>query len=198
MAQQPPQRPSWQPYAPPPGPHGPTPPQQAWHGSPTPRPGGTGKIVAIVLVIATAVIVLIGTIAVITVVTRSGDPASTSVRPEEIVVNYLSALNAGECERATGLLAEAHLRDTGITSEEAVADCYRVEGLPENVGATLTVESTRLITEYDDRAVVEARFTLDAPASGRDPVTQEADYILHKEAGEWRIYDVGDPRLIGP
>jgi hypothetical protein len=183
--------------------------QPSWPTQPPPlppqQPSGSGRTVVLAVAAAAAAVVAIGVVGLgvhLAARSSSSSPPATDTGvagledPEQVVTDYLNAADEGDCGQATALLADAHLRDRGETREEARSSCERVRNLPENDGISLTVDSTRLVVEEEDTAVVEVRFTM-TPAGGVGAVTQNADYVLRREGQGWRIYDLGASGVAG-
>jgi hypothetical protein len=155
---------------------GPTPPWTPWapqHPAPAP-PAGRRRVLAVLLVVLAALGVAGGAYAV----TRGDGTPS----PEQAVLDYRRAAERRDCAAVIDFLTDGFLAETlGATRQEALADCDRALEV-ENA----TIESTDVLSQDGDRAVVEASWTSEASGD----VVSRFELVL--EDGRWRAEDVTD------
>jgi hypothetical protein len=155
---------------------GPTPPWTPWapqHPAPAP-PAGHRRALAVLLVVLAALGVAGGAYAV----TRGDGTPS----PEQAVLDYRRAAERRDCAAVIDFLTDGFLAETlGATRQEALADCDRALEV-ENA----TIDSTEVLSQDGDRAVVEATWTSEASGD----VVSRFELVL--EDGRWRAEDVTD------
>jgi len=102
--------------------------------------------------------------------------------PDEVVEEFIEALNDGDREEAEALLhsERGSLRDGQV--EEQMWETYDIE-----------VDDTEIVEEDDERAVVDITYSLDldieseSVTAGGSTTTR---FVLRVDDGEWRIWEV--------
>jgi hypothetical protein len=120
-------------------------------------------------------------------ISATGTPASTPLKverhptPDQTVVQFLTALKAGDQPRATSMLTTA--------AQRAMAESSAVIQPPGSSSAQFEVTETELLGEQQDGAHVLSTWT-DTEADGT-PSTHEIVWILRREPTGWAIAGFG-------
>lgn len=96
--------------------------------------------------------------------------------PEEAITRFIQALDEGDLDTVNGML-----HPDGNLQEIPEEDANQLEA------GELTVESTEVREETEDRAVV--RVTIAAQSPEGEERTIEEDWELRPLDGEWRVWD---------
>lgn len=157
--------------------------QGAPYGSPPPSGRSSGKTVGLIVGLVAGFFLLLD-IGGGVLLWANNSVGGRS--PEKTVEEYLAAFAKGNCGKMFDLVTEETWRSGGATNKaEAIAECEEsLDAL--NMGITIDVESTRLVSESGDTAVVEATTTVTLD-EWPEPVTSTSDYTLRKSGGDWLL-----------
>lgn len=111
-----------------------------------------------------------------------GEATGDAGDPEQAVLDYLDAANAGDCGRIVELVTESTLAGLGTTDPDAAqAACQAmVDSGDELVGAGVTVEASTVTANDGSTATVEIEATVDGD-------TETETIPLRNEGGSWKV-----------
>jgi hypothetical protein len=141
----------------------------------------------LILIVGAVVLLVIG--AVVAVVLRPEPEYTTGSTPEDVVHNYLLALQQGDYERAYGCLhTEVKVKDLDDFIDSVESRSYAFD-LGSNVALSIDEESH--VSESSARVTVHKTETYN-DLFGGSSYERDFNVRLMKENNQWKINDSGD------